>query len=94
MTSAPAQRRPVGPLVVAGLAGVAHLAVGFYYLLAGLAIPGQALIPLWIFWLVLAAWLVRLAIRRSWWTAAMPLMAAAVLVVTAMIGDAFFGWTA
>ena len=94
MTSAPVQRRPVGPWIVAGLSAVAHLAVGFYYLFAGLVVPGYALIPLWIFWVALAFYLLQLAIRRSWWTPAVPVVAAAVLVVTALLGDAFLGWTA
>ena len=94
MTSAPAQQRPVGPLVVAGLAGAAHLYVGFFYLAGGLVIPLPALIPLWIVWLVLAAWLIRLAIRRSWWTPAVPVIAAAVLVATAVFGENVLGWTA
>jgi hypothetical protein len=94
MTSPPVQRRPVGRLVVAGLAGAAHLVVGFYYLVGGLVIPGPVLVPLWILWFALAGWLVRLAARRSWWTPAVPVVAAAVLVLTVVIGDVVFGWTA
>ena len=94
MTSAPSQQRRPGPLIVAGLAGLAHLVVGFYYLIAGLVIPMYALVPLWIVWLLLTGWLVRLALRGSWWTPAVPVAAAAVLVVTALLGDAFLGWTA
>jgi hypothetical protein len=52
------------------------------------------LIPLWVVWLALAVWLVRLAIRRSWWTPAVPVLAAGILVLTAVIGEAAFGWTA
>jgi hypothetical protein len=87
------QQRSVGPLVVAGLAGAAHLYVGFFYLAGGLVIPLPVLVPLWIVWVALAAWLVRLAIRRSWWTAAVPIAAAAILVLTAVIGESLFGWT-
>jgi hypothetical protein len=79
---------------VAGVAAVAHLAVGFFYAVSGLAIPLYALVPLWIFWVALAFWLQKLAIRRSWWTPAVPVVAAAVLVLTAAAGDAFLGWTA
>ena len=94
MSSAPVQQRPVGPLVVAVLAGAAHLFVGFYYLAGGLIIPGAVLVPLWVVWIALAVWLVRLAIRRSWWTPVVPVLAAVILVLTAVIGEAAFGWTA
>ncbi len=93
MTSAPVQHRPVGPLVLAALAGVAHLVVGFYYLAGGLVIPGAVLVPLWLFWIVLAVVLVRLALRRSWWTPAVPVAAAAVLVLTVVVGEQLLGWT-
>ncbi len=94
MTSAPLQKSPVGPWIVATLAAAAHLVVGFFYAVSGLAIPLYALVPLWIFWIVSAFWLQKLAIRRSWWTPAVPVVAAAVLVLTAAAGDAFLGWTA
>ena len=94
MTSAPLQHSPVGPWIVGGLSGAAHLVVGFFYLVSGLAVPLYALVPLWIFWFALAVWLVRLALRRSWWTPIVPVIAAAVLFLTAAAGDAFLGWTA
>jgi hypothetical protein len=83
-----------GPLVVAGLAGLAHLVVGYFYLAGGLVIPGYVLIPLWVLWLVLAAVLVRLALRRSWWTPAVPLVAAAVFVLVLVVGEQALGWHA
>ena len=94
MTSAERQRSPVGPWIVATLAGAAHLVVGFFYAVSGLAIPLYVLAPLWIFWVAAAFYLLKLAIRRSWWTPAVPVVAAGVLVLTAVIGDAFLGWTA
>jgi hypothetical protein len=94
MTSTSVERSPVGPWIVAALAGGAHLYVGFFYLVSGLAIPLYALLPLWVFWIAAAFYLVKLAIRRSWWTPAVPVVAAAVLVVTAVMGDVFLGWTA
>ena len=94
MTSPSLQRSPVGPWVVATLAAAAHLVVGFFYAVSGLAIPLYALVPLWILWVALAFWLLKLAIRRSWWTPAVPLVAAAVLVLTAVVGDAYLGWVA
>jgi len=86
--------RSRGPLVVAVLAAAAHLVVGWFYLAGGLVIPGYVLIPLWVVWLVLAAVLVRLAIRRSWWTAAVPVAAAALFVAVLVVGDRVLGWQA
>jgi hypothetical protein len=86
--------RSTGPLLVAVLAGLAHLVVGYFYLAGGLVVPGYALIPLWVLWLVLAAVLVRLAVRRSWWTPAVPVAAAAVLVLVIVLGEQVFGWQA
>jgi hypothetical protein len=94
MTSAPVQRPPAGPWIVAGLAAAAHLVVGFFYAVSGLAVPLYALAPLWMLWVASAFYLLKLAIRRSWWTPVVPVAAAAVLVVTAVVGDAFLGWTA
>ena len=94
MTSTPVQRSPVGPLVVAGLAGTAHLLVGFYYLAGGLVIPGAVLYSLWVLWFLLAGVLVQLAVRRSWWTAAVPVLAAVLFVVTLVVGGQALEWTA
>jgi uncharacterized oligopeptide transporter (OPT) family protein len=84
--------RPAGPLVLAVVAGLAHLVVGYFYLVGGLVIPGVVLIPLWIFWLALSVALIRLAVRRSWWTPAVPLTAAVVLVVVIVLGDEVLDW--
>ncbi len=94
MASPAGERSPVGPWIVAGLAAAAHLVVGFFYAVSGLAIPLYALVPLCVLWVALALWLLRLAIRRSWWTPAVPVVAAAVLVLAATAGGAFLGWTA
>ncbi len=84
--------RSAGPLVLAVLAGLAHLVVGYFYLAGGLVIPGYVLIPLWIVWLVLAAWLVRLAVARSWWTPVVPVAAAALFALTLVVGGNVLGW--
>jgi hypothetical protein len=86
--------RSSGPLLLAGLAGLAHLVVGYFYLAGGLVIPGPVLIPLWLLWLVLAVVLVRLAIRRSWWTPAVPVVAAVVFVLVLVVGEQAFDWQA
>jgi hypothetical protein len=87
------QEGRVGPIVVAVLAGLAHLVVGWFYLAGGLLIPGWALIPLWVVWVLLALLLVWLAVRRSWWTLAVPIVAAAIFVLTVVVGEQLFGWT-
>jgi hypothetical protein len=86
--------RSTWTLVVASVAGLAHLVVGYFYLVGGLVIPGVVLIPLWRFWLGLTVVLVRLALRRSWWTLVVPLTAAAVMVRVIVIGDAILDWQA
>ena len=84
--------RHAGAVVLAAVSGLAHLVVGYFYLAGGLVIPGQVLYPLWALWLVLAAWLVRLAVRGSWWTPVVPLLAAVVLVGTLLVGGSVFDW--
>jgi hypothetical protein len=86
--------RPIGPLVLAGLAGIAHLVVGYFYLVGGLVIPGPVLIVLWLVWLVMATLLIRWALRRSWWTPAVPVAAGALLVLVLVVGDRVLGWQA
>jgi hypothetical protein len=71
-----------------------HLVVGYFYLAGGLVIPGAVLYPLWVLWVLLAVVLVWLAVRGSWWTIAVPLVAAAIFVIMVVLGDQVFGWTA
>jgi len=86
--------REAGPIVVAVLAGALHLVVGYFYLVSGLVVPGYALLPLWAWWFVLAWVLVRLAVRRSWWSAAIPFIAAATWFAVVFGGGALLGWQA
>src|SRR5688500_11843776 len=86
--------RPRGPVVVAVVAGVLHLVVGFYYLAGGLVIPGYVLVPLWVVWFLLGWWLVTLARRDSWWTPLPPIAAAVVFVVVLTVGEQVLGWQA
>ena len=87
--------RPRWPvLLVAALAGLAMLPIGYLYLVSGLAVPGYALIPLWIWWLVQAWYLVRLAARGSWWTPAVPVVAFGSWWLVLMIGGNLLDWTA
>lgn len=97
MSSPSAERtgaRPVGPLVLAVLAALAHLVVGFFYLVSGLVAPLWAIVALLVWWVVLAWWLVRLALRRSWWTPAVPVVAFGTWVAVLTLGERLLGWTA
>ncbi len=84
--------RARGPLVVAGLAAVLHLVVGWFYLAGGRVIPGYVLFPLWAAWLLLAWWLVTLARRQSWWTPLAPVVAAVLFFVVLTVGEQVLGW--
>jgi hypothetical protein len=86
--------RDAGPVVVAVLAGALHLVIGYFYLISGLAVPFYALLPLWVWWFVLAYLLVRCALRGSWWTAIIPVVAAATWFVVVFGGGTLLGWTA
>jgi hypothetical protein len=86
--------RQAGPIVVASLAGALHLVVGYFYLVSGLVVPGYALIPLWLWWLVLAVVLVRWAVRGSWWTPVVPVVAAVTWFVVVFGGGTLLNWQA
>ncbi|MFD2094274.1 ECF transporter S component family protein [Blastococcus deserti] len=88
----PTRSRSAGPVAVAVLAGIAHLGVGILYIAGGLMVPGAVLFPLWAIWGAFAAWLVYLAVRRSWWTPAVPLLAAALFLVVITVGEQVLGW--
>ena len=79
--------------MLAVVAAVAHLVVGYFYLASGLLVPGYALFPLWIWWAVLAWLLVRLARRRSWWTPAVPVVALGTWLLVLTLGEQLLGWT-
>jgi hypothetical protein len=86
--------RATGPVVVAVLAGALHVVAGYFYAVSGLVVPGYALLPLWVWWIVLAFVLLRLALQRSWWAAAVPVVAAVTWVVVVFGGGALLGWQA
>jgi hypothetical protein len=85
--------RPRGPLVVAVLAAVAHLVVGYFYLASGLVVPGYALLPLWLWWALLAWVLFRLARQDSWWTPLVPVVAFGTWLLILTAGEQLLGWT-
>ncbi len=72
---APPRRGPAW-VVVAVLALVLMLPIGFFYLTSGLVVPGPWLFLLWALYLALVVLAIRLTMRRSWWVAAVPVGAA------------------
>ena len=86
--------RAPGPIVVAVLAAATHLAVGVFYAASGLLAPLYAIVVLWAWWLLLAWVLVRLALRGSWWTAAVPVVALGTWWLVLTLGEQWLGWAA
>ena len=80
--------------VAVTLAAVVQLALGYLYLVSGLAVPAYALFPLWLWWGFLTALMSRWVLARSWWALAVPVVAYATWTVVLFAGDAFLGWTA
>lgn len=79
--------------VPAWIALLLHLAVGYFYVLAGLVAPQWAVVGLLGVWLLLAWYLIRLR-RERWKTLLIPAAAAAVWFGVLMLGDVFLDWTA
>jgi len=87
-------RPNAGTWVVAGLSAVAHLVVGVLYLSSGLVAPLWAIAVLLVWWVLLAVQLSRLALRGSWWTPAVPVVAYATWWLALTLGERFLDWTA
>jgi len=77
-----------------GVVAVAMLAIGYIYLVSGLAAPAWAMALLAVVWVGLVATAVRLARYVSLLVLAVPLVAAAVWVVVVLVGGEFLGWQA
>lgn len=69
------------------------LVVGYFYAVAGLVIPEGPLYVLWALWAILAALQIT-AHRRKGIVLAIPPAALLLLILSAMAGDAYLGWTA
>jgi hypothetical protein len=87
-------RPTVGTWALAGLSAAAHLVVGVFYVSSGLVAPGWAVAVLLLWWVLLAVQLSRLALRGSWWTPAVPVVAFATWYVVLTAGERLLGWTA
>ena len=83
-----------GAWVLAALSGAAHLVVGFFYLTSGLVAPLWAIAILLLWWVLLAVQLSRLALRGSWWTPAVPVVAFVTWYGVLLAGGYLLGWTA
>lgn len=70
-----------------------HFAMGVVVLVSGLIMPPATVVALGVAWVgaLVEAILWR---RRPWVVLATPFAMLAIWLVTAWIGDAFFGWTA
>lgn len=79
--------------VTAWIALLLHLAVGYFYVLAGLVAPQWAVVGLLGVWFVLL-WLLVRERRERWKPLAIPAAAATVWFGVLMLGDVFLGWTA
>lgn len=77
--------------VVVGFA--AHLAVGVFYLAAGLVVPGLAIPFFWAFWIFLLVLAIRHR-RQPVWVLAIPVVAVVAILAAVSLGEALFGWTA
>lgn len=81
-------------IAAAAVAGIAMLVVGYFYLVSGLVVPGYALIPLWLIWLGLAWYGVRLARAASYLVLVIPVVAAVVWYGALILGEQVLGWQA
>ncbi|HWC13493.1 MAG TPA: hypothetical protein VG929_02720 [Actinomycetota bacterium] len=79
--------------VMAWIALLLHLAVGYFYVLSGLVAPQWAVAGLLGIWLVLLWGLMHLR-RERWKPLVIPAIAAALWFGVLMLGDVLLGWTA
>lgn len=92
--STPDQKRDWLPLALGCLGILLHLAVGIFYLAAGLVAPLPAVIVFWVIWialLVLGLWLLR---RSPLWALLVPVAALVIFFAGITLGQIVFGWTA
>ena len=92
--TSPEARPTTATWVVAGLSGALHGAVGVFYLASGLVAPLWAIAVLVLWWALLAVVLVRLALRASWWTPVVPVVAFGTWFAVLTAGERVLGWSA
>jgi len=94
VTTSRTRRPSAGTWVVAGVSGALLGVVGVFYLASGLVAPLWAVVLLAVWWVVLAAVLLRLARRGSWWTPVVPVVAFGTWYGVLTAGEQLLGWTA
>ena len=82
------------PSLAAAAAVVAHLAVGYVYLVSGLVAPAWAVITLLVWWGLLAAGGVVLWRRRSYLVLLVPVVGLVTWIAVLWFGGEMLGWTA
>jgi len=94
--SSPLQHRDDRGLRIAAavVAAVGMLEVGVFYLAAGLVAPAWAIVVLWIVWLALAAYGLRLARAGSYLVLAVPVLAGVIWYLALTTGERVLGWQA
>lgn len=81
-------------IAAAVVAAIAMLGVGVFYLASGLVAPAWAIVVLWVVWLALALYGVRLARAGSYLVLAVPIVAAAIWYLSLTLGEQVLGWQA
>ena len=81
-------------IAAAVVAAIAMLGVGVFYLASGLVAPAWAIVVLWVVWLALALYGVRLARAGSYLVLAVPIVASAIWYLSLTLGERVLGWQA
>ena len=79
--------------VLTVVALVLMVPVGFGFLATGLVASGADLLGAYALFAVLLTATVWLAVRRSWWVVAMPLLSAGFFALMLWFGGRFLGWS-
>jgi hypothetical protein len=89
------RRRPraVGAVVVAVVAWLAMVPVGFFYAASGLLVPGPYLFLMWAAYVVLLVVAVVLTRRRSYWVLAVPVVGGVLWWGVISLGERYLDWT-
>jgi hypothetical protein len=90
-----ARRRPgaVAAVVVAVVAWLAMVPVGFFYAASGLLVPGPYLFLMWAAYVVLLVAAVLLTRRRSYWVLAVPVVGGGLWWGVISLGERYLDWT-
>jgi hypothetical protein len=82
------------PVSLGVLGLLLHLVVGYFYLVAGLAVPLGGVIVLWLIWVALLVAGIWLLVTRPLFALLVPAVALVLYFAAIMLGGALFGWTA